>query len=107
MQHENWTRQALAHWREHRPQMVARMVEAGTLQESLTAAAQSTAKEIRDLVRQGFNQTEAWEMTRENHLFLAPEPEQDEAMEQSAGHAAAADYSKTMASVRMPGEREQ
>ena len=105
-QHANWIAQAREHWKEHLPAMYARLTQAGTLEQALTAAAEQTAKSIRALTEQGFYQHEAWEAVREQYLFPAEEPGQDEPMEPSDGYAAALDLNQSLGSLRMPGERE-
>ncbi len=107
MQHAHWIAQAREHWKEHRPAMTARLEAKGTLDKELQAAAEATAAEMRALVEQGATQYEAWEMVRENHLFLAPEDdEMAEPMEDSGGYEAALDLSRGLGSLTMPGERE-
>lgn len=74
MQHAGWIAQAREHWREHQPQKYARLKEAGELEEALQEAAELTSEEIQQLVDQGFDRLQAWEMVRENYLFPPEEP---------------------------------
>lgn len=106
MQHAHWIAQARAHWKEFQPSRFKSLVEAGTLEQALREAAQSTSDEMALLRQQGATPTEAWEMVRERHLFPPEESESSEPMEPSPGYAAALDASKTLGSLTMPGERE-
>lgn len=84
--------QAIAHWKEHLPQMHARLLETGQLENEALRAAEQTLQEEADLIGQGFQSTEAWEMVREKYLFLpeepetTPEPEEDEGYKTMAAH---------------------
>lgn len=75
MQHAHWIHQARLHWREHLPQMYQRLKETGKLEESLQVAADQTAKAMAQLQAEGFDHHAAWEMTREQYLFLPEEPQ--------------------------------
>lgn len=74
-------REALKHWREHRPRMYAELEAAGTLVETAIAACQVTAEEECDLhstlIRQGHPSPIAFEMAREmvreRYVFLPAE----------------------------------
>lgn len=70
---QGWIEQAREHWKEHLPAMCARLEEAGTLEKELRAAVEAMADEIDVLMSQGFTFLEAWEATREQYLFRAPE----------------------------------
>ncbi len=74
MKHSNWVGQARAHWKEHQPKRFNELVSKGVLNQQLTDAAEATSQEMQKLVAQGFNQLEAWEMTRELYLFPGEEP---------------------------------
>ena len=106
MQHAHWIAQARAHWKEHLPQMYKRLLAAEKLEAELKAAAEATERAMQLARQEGFSETEAWEMVREQYLFLPEEPEQDEPMEKSAGYEAALDVSRTLGSLTMPGDRE-
>lgn len=78
---QNWIREAKAHWKEHSPKLYRQLEKAGTLQSSLEDAAERTNQEMNDLRKEGYNEQEAWEMTREKYLFTPPEaPEKDESV---------------------------
>lgn len=98
-----WIAQARQHWKEHQPQMYARLLAAGTLQAALERAAEQTLEQMQTLQAQGFPHQEAWEQVRELYLF-PPEEESDEKEElpAAAGYAAMLDYNRTMASLGMP-----
>lgn len=85
MQHANWISQARAHWKEHQPKRFKELVSKGILNQQLADAAVATSQEMQKLVAQGFNQLEAWEMTRELYLFPAEEPGASEEAPPSAG----------------------
>lgn len=107
MQHAHWIALARAHWKEHLPEMFARLEKAGTLEATLREAADATAREMRTLVEQGATQTEAWEMVRQNHLLLAPEQDElAEPLEDGEGYATAAAVNQGLNNLLMPGERE-
>lgn len=87
MQHANWIAQARAHWKEFLPETYQRLQREGKLNEALREAADETAREMRNLTLQGRTWDEAWEMTRNEYLFPAPEEsEMDEPMEPSPGY---------------------
>jgi hypothetical protein len=74
-------RMAEKHWREFRPKMVREMETAGTLQERLYEAQETTRKEMDDLTEKLIQQryspqqaeTTAWELIRERYILLPPE----------------------------------
>lgn len=74
MKHSNWVGQTRAHWKENQPKRFNELVSKGVLNQQLTDVAEATSHEMQKLVAQGFNQLEAWEMTRELYLFPAEEP---------------------------------
>ena len=102
MQHANWIAQAREHWKEFLPEMFDRLTKAGTLEKALTEAAEATANSMRVLMTQGFKAHEAWEMVREEHLFL---PEEDGASEEappSEGYLAQVELMKGWSSLGLP-----
>ena len=74
MKHSNWISQARAHWKEHHPKRFDELVNKGDLNHQLEISAEATSQAMQRLVGQGFNQLEAWEMTRELYLFPVEEP---------------------------------
>jgi len=75
---QNWINQAEAHWKEYLPSKYASLKKAGKLTQALQSAAEMTHKEMSQLEEAGFQNHEAWEMTREKYLFLPGEPESEE-----------------------------
>lgn len=65
---------AREHWREFRPRTFHAMQRAGTLERALREAAQSTARQMGDLIAAGFTEAEAWPMVREEYIILPEEP---------------------------------
>lgn len=65
-----------AHWREHRPRMVAELEEQGTLEQAIETAANRTADAESAAIRNGTRPHEAMEMFREQWAFL---PSEDDA----------------------------
>ena len=106
-QHATWIAQARAHLKEHRPQALARLQAAGTLEQHLREAAEATSREMQTLMRQGANWQEAWEMVREQHLFPPAEEAKGEAMPASEGFRAHRDLTRSLGSLTMPGEKDQ
>ena len=106
MQHPNWIAQARQHWQEHLPKMYARLKADGTLTAKLTEAADATARDLQNLMGQGFNYQEAWEQVRETYLFLPEEKGASPEAPASEGYKAAAAINRGLASLRMPGEPE-
>lgn len=104
MQHSNWIAQAREHWKEHRPQLFARLTKAGTLEKSLTEAANATSQAMQSLQAQGATWQEAWEQTREQYLFPAEEAEQAPRMPRSPGYLARLELMQGMASLGQPPE---
>ena len=88
MQHENWIAQARDHWKEHLPEMFARLKQEGKMEQALTLAAFQTAQEMRNLTKQGIAHQEAWEQVREQYLFLPEEKGQSPRMPKSQGYLA-------------------
>ena len=106
MQHASWIAQARQHWLEHLPKMYARLKANGTLQQQLTEAAEATARDLQNLMGQGFNYQEAWEQVRETYLFLPEEKGASPEAPVSEGYKTALAINRGLASLRMPGERE-
>lgn len=106
MQHPNWIAQARQHWQEHLPKMYARLKADGTLQAKLTEAADATARDLENLMGQGFNYQEAWEQVRETYLFLPEEKGASPEAPASEGYKTAMAINRGLASLRMPGEPE-
>lgn len=67
--HQNWIRQADAHWKEFQPTRYAALKESGQLKGALQQAADQTSLEMGQLTDSGYRHDEAWEMTREQYLF--------------------------------------
>lgn len=76
MMYANWIRQAREHWKEFLPAKYNDLKQNNLLEQALMEAAEATAKEMDVYRAQGFNETEAWELTR--NLFLFPEPESED-----------------------------
>jgi len=70
-----WISQASFHWEEHLPTLYREHDKAGTLGSALRQAAELTAREMDSLLEAGFDPDQAWEMVRNEYLFLPPEPE--------------------------------
>lgn len=106
MQHANWISQARAHWKEHLPQMFARLEKSNQLEAALQDAATATSAGVRVLMAQGLTWDEAWEATREQYLFPPEEsPQSDEPP--SAGYKAQMELMQGLDSLTMPGEKVQ
>jgi len=67
-----------AHWREHRPKMVAALEAQGRLESSIERAAEQTAEAESAAIRNGLHAHEAQEMYRSVWAFL-PSEEDDRA----------------------------
>ena len=72
---ERWIGQAGHHWQEHLPTLYRGHLADGTLPQALRRAAELTATEMDSLLEAGFDPDQAWEMVRNEYLFLPPEPE--------------------------------
>ena len=74
-------RMAERHWREHRPRMVRELEASGKLQMMLLEAEEKTKDEMAtlrlELMKQGKTaqqaHDQAWELVREEYIFLTPE----------------------------------
>lgn len=75
MMYANWIRRAKAHWKEFLPAKHKALEKAGELDQELLKAAEATAKLMDQWRAQGATETEAWEIARNEFLFLAPEQE--------------------------------
>lgn len=106
MQHSNWIAQALDHWKEHQPARYKELCRTGQLKTALVQAAEQTQTELEKLMGQGFKYQEAWEMVREQFLFPAEEPGASEEAPNSRGYRAMQAFNRELASVTLPGERE-
>jgi hypothetical protein len=105
-QHAHWIAQAALHWQEHQPRRYKALKVAGTLAQELREAADETARELESLRNQGFDQHQAWEMVRENHLFPPEEQGASPEAPNSPGYLLALEAQQGMAEIRMPGEPE-
>lgn len=75
----------IKHWAEHRPIMYNRLHEEGKLWSEAMKAAHRTLREIQVLRDEGVDEETAWEMARENIIYLPEEPgleEMDKSIEQ-------------------------
>jgi len=75
MMYANWIRQAKAHWKEFLPAKYKALQQAGELDQELMKAAEATAALMDQWRAQGATETEAWEIARNEFLFLGPEQE--------------------------------
>ena len=64
-----------AHWREHRPRMVAELEAKGRLREAIERAARLTEEAVLEAVARGMPFPTAWETFREEWAFLPAETE--------------------------------
>jgi hypothetical protein len=85
MKNSNWINQAREHWKEHQPKRFKELTDKGILDQHLAVAAEATSQAMQRLVGEGFNQLQAWEMTRELYLFPTEEPEASEEAPVSEG----------------------
>ena len=104
MEHANWISQARAHWKEHQPKRFKELVRKGSLNQQLADAATATSQEMQRLVAEGFNQYEAWEMTRELYLFPAEEPGTSEQAPVSEGLRAMREFNESLRYLGMTDE---
>ncbi len=104
MKHSNWISQARAHWKEFQPTRYKRLVAKGNLNQQLTDAAEATSQEMQRLVGQGFNQHEAWEMSRELYLFPAEEAGVSEEAQVSEGLKAMREMNESLRYLGMTEE---
>jgi hypothetical protein len=71
-----WYRQAKAHWKQCRPKLYAALEKNDQLHKRLNKAVDQTKDEYYRAIENGMEPHEAWEATRENHLFLPSEEDQ-------------------------------
>ncbi len=64
---------AREHWREFRPRTYHAMQRAGTLEQALRDAAESSAREMAQLMAAGFTEAEAWPIVRKEYIILPEE----------------------------------
>lgn len=69
---------ALRHWEQWRPKMVAEMREAGTLNAEAQKASKEAARQVAQLMQNGYQQHEAEEVVLPGYILLTPEPEDPE-----------------------------
>ena len=67
-----------AHWREHRPQMVADLEAESCLTEAIETAASQTEEAVQNAVATGTHFWEAWHTYREQWAFLTATETADE-----------------------------
>lgn len=72
---ESLKEQARRHWQEFNPRKYRDLKASGQLEQSLSAAVQSTLQAMEDDRQAGYNQWEAWEKNRSLHLLLPEEPD--------------------------------
>lgn len=73
---DSWAKEAAEHWYEHRPKMYKGLLEKGLLVKSLQEASERTADACHELMSKGVNPLEAWQMVREEWLFLPSEKDE-------------------------------
>jgi hypothetical protein len=62
-----------AHWRQHLPQMTARLAEKGELEQAIAQAARTTTEAVLDMERGGMSRWEAWMAVRQEWAILPAE----------------------------------
>lgn len=67
---------ALKHWKEHRPKMYRELKKNGRLLKAAYAAQELTADSLGTLLEAGVPYFQAWEMVRENWIYLPTERDQ-------------------------------
>lgn len=70
---ERWKALALRHWEKWQPNRVRALKAAKMLDKELSAAARMTHEEMQSWMKAGATHDEAWEATRNLHLFPPPE----------------------------------
>jgi hypothetical protein len=68
---------AREYWKVNLPTRFQALLEAGQLEQALTAAAEMTIEAMQSLRKAGFSVWEAWEATRERYLLLPKEMRPD------------------------------
>ncbi len=88
------------HWKEHRPQMFKELMDEGQLETEVQRAADKTNEMLDSLMGQGMPYHQAWEMVREEFLFLPEEEGASEEPPESEGYRILVDaqreYSRIM-----------
>lgn len=108
MMHQMWIDQAKEHWKEFQPAKFKALQLSGTLKQELINAAQQTADDMQDLVNQGFDRNQAWEMVREKYLFPPEESGQqgnEHETTDNEGYSTAMDINQMLSNLKMPGEK--
>lgn len=72
--------QAIQHWKEHTPKRYKALKAAGTLNEEALNAAAMTLDAQAELIAGGYPPEAAWEIVREEYLFV---PEEEDASEEA------------------------
>src|SRR5712692_9997160 len=73
---EGWVEMAKEHWKMFLPKMYAHLEAEGKLEERAQRAAQFTADEMREAMKDGCSESEASQALREEWIFLPSEEEQ-------------------------------
>ena len=79
-----WAIQAKEHWKKYRPKLHRELQEKGLLDQRAEKAAQQTQDELDELLSEGMNYDQAWELVREKYLFLPSEEDVPKLGEDSA-----------------------
>ena len=88
---QNWIGQANEHWKQFTPKRYRALKAAGQLPAALKDASERTNREMNDLQAQGFDELQAWELTREKYLFP---PEEKPAREEPVASEAARTFNE-------------
>lgn len=83
------------HWQRHLPAKFAELDQAGTLEQELASAASLTLEAMETDRAEGYSESEAWEMERENFLLLPEEPSEDQLPDNPA-YGAIADVNRAL-----------
>jgi hypothetical protein len=73
---ESWVDMAKEHWKIFLPKQYARLQAEGILDQEAQKAAYWTARNMSELIEEGFSEQEAWHACREDRIFLPSEDEQ-------------------------------
>lgn len=68
-----WKEEARQHWQEFQPTRFNELTASSQLEDALDYAVEQTWAEMQSLMSGGFQAHEAWEMVRENYLFVHEE----------------------------------
>ena len=101
---QNWISQASAHWKEFTPKRYRALKQAGRLPSALKEAAERTHLEMNDLTAQGYDEHQAWEMTREKYLFPPQEKKMRDEPVASEGIRALQKARREIARIRVNSE---